>query len=167
MDVFKIGQIYSRGDSAGLYTAKPTIQEVRFAKGLAWTLRKMVEKKAKAKGREHIAHESTLLGLMWYNEIYRGKRVGWSHELTFVKESTFDYEEVRHGLQLAIFHLTGLYTMLQVSFTLDKAIWTLQDGTGMREHLHRKIEIVPTEASRGVVDLSRIVIRDIENKEVV
>lgn len=164
MDVFRIGQVFSRGDSTGLYTVNPTLQEVRFAKGLAWTLRKMVEKKAKSKGREHVTHTSKILGLMWYNELYKGKKLGWSHELVFAEENSFEYEEVRHGLQLAIFHLTGLFTVLQVSFALDKAIWTLQDGTGMREHLHRRIEIVPTDASQGVVDLSRVVTRDIKTE---
>lgn len=161
MDVNRICVLFTRGDS-GLYTVKPTLQEARFSRGMVWILRKLIDKKVKSKGRGFVGFESKLLGRVLYNETWKGKRKEWLHEVVFTGEQNLEHNELRHVLELAIFRITGMYTIMQVSFMNDRAVWTLADGSGMREHVQRKIVTEGDEALKGVIDLSRVVTRDIK-----
>lgn len=162
MKPFEICQVFSRGSDGGLFVTNATIQEIRFAKGMAWSLRKLVEKKERTKGRGAVDFDNIILGKIWFNCRYTGGKARWVNEVRFDEDGTLGYEEIRHGIQLAIFHLTGLYSNLQVSWLSNSATWRLLGGVKMFDAMRDDWEIVDNEDSRGVVYLSRVVTRDIK-----
>lgn len=166
MKTTNIGQVFTSGGVNGLYTTRPNLQSIRFSKGLAWTLRKLVEKREKSKDRGYVEFESAVMGAVRFDCTYRGAKRGWVHKLAFSGGQGLRYEEMRHGITLAIFALTGQYSALRVSFDLLSVEWRLMGGEKMFDHIGKQYEIVSGE--RGLItDLSRVVTRDIEPNEVV
>lgn len=110
----------------GLTRVTPTLQELRLAKGYHYMLETLV--KTAVKGRGWVSEtQSKLFGRVTYRAQYRGKC--WWHTVTFDDEpQAFYYEEMRHGLQMAIFGVCGESTQLQMSFDKKSASFRLAHG---------------------------------------
>lgn len=166
--VMKIATIYSRERGGGLYTVRPTIEELRFSKGLRWVLRKSAEKweKSKQARGKWVLFESAVLGTIAYRQKYTGKKGGWVHYVDFQSKGLMDYEEMRHAFTLAIFAISGAYPFLQVDFGGDLVKWTFSDGGSLLDKMRGNWEIVDDIPSiGGVGELSRVVTRDTKKRE--
>lgn len=125
----------SSDGSSALVAAKPTKNELRM--GMAYrhkleVLLVTLENAGRCYWRS--AANSELFGRIKYKEQKVGKR--WLHTMRFADEQqAFYYSEMRHGLQCAIFSLTGEHTALSLSFDKSSAQWSLRSGKRMSKQV--------------------------------
>ncbi len=120
------------GDGSGqLVAAKPTKNEMRMGMGYHRNLEILTVNLTKG-GKDYWRSDVTskVFGKITYVEQKVGRR--WLHIMRFKDEpQAFYYSEMRHGLQCAIYAMSGEHTELSLSFDRSSVQWSLESGKRM------------------------------------
>lgn len=163
MPDMRLAQIFTRNYDGLLVTTKPSLEEIRFARGMQRTLEKLIALDAKKRHSGDWSKVRTdIFGLVQFREQNTRGKAGYTSMVTF-HGSDLLYPEMRHTLVLAIFAITGEQVALQVNFDSTAASWRHLSGKPNR-YFMEKWQDESVTVGRGVfTDLSRVVTRDIEN----